>query len=58
MITINLMMIFKIICLILLAIEFIILAAIKFKDNSVKTSGLILIMLMTLLPFIYIIIKE
>ena len=58
MITINLMLCFKIICLIMLGIELIVLVAIKFKGENVKTSGLIAAILINLVPFIYIIIKE
>lgn len=58
MITINLMLLFKIICLIMLGIEAIILVAIGFKEKSINKFGLTLIMLMVLLPFSYILIKE
>lgn len=58
MITINLMLLFKIICLIMLGLEAIILVTIGFKEKSINRLGLTLIMLMVLLPFSYILIKE
>lgn len=58
MITIDLMLIFKIICLIMLGLEAIILVTIGFKEKSINRLGLTLIMLMVLLPFSYILIKE
>lgn len=58
MITINLMLLFKIICLIMLGLEAIILVTIGFKEKSINKFGLTIIMLMVLLPFSYILIKE
>lgn len=58
MITINLMLLFKIICLIMLGLEAIILVTIGFKEKTINRLGLTLIMLMVLLPFSYILIKE
>lgn len=58
MITINLMLLFKIICLIMLGLEAIMLVTIGFKEKSINRLGLTLIMLMVLLPFSYILIKE
>ena len=58
MITINLMLLFKIICLIMLGLEAIILVTIGFKEKSINRLGLTIIMLMVVLPFSYILIKE
>lgn len=58
MITIDLMLIFKIICLIMLGLEAIILVATGFKEKSINKLGLTIIMLMVVLPFSYILIKE
>lgn len=58
MITINLMTLFKFLCLILLFIEGLILAIIGIKNKDVKRSGLITVFIFALLPFVYILIKE
>lgn len=58
MIMVDLMIIFKIICLIMLFIEGIVLAIIGIKNKDVKKSGLITVFIFTILPFIYIFIKE